>query len=697
MPKLAFVDFESRSPVDLKVCGVEHYAANPDTDVLCLGWLFDDDAGHLWSPEFYYQGKNASLEPLFEHVRAGGLLVAWNARFDRKIWNEVCVPEYDWPETRPDQWLCAQAQGEANNLPASLDKAAECLNVVHHKDSKGKSLIGALSFGAIHEWETVLNAQKLMQGMRNYCLTDNKAMRDVWNATRPLTANEWNEYHASERINDRGVEVDTEFARAAQAYAAAEMADVNADLARITGQDITVTHHVRKAQWLHKQLEPVPELQQLCEKRKGKGKNQIIKPSADRPSREAILESIDYGRYPDILGPDTRNAVVDFLEAIEAGNSAAVYKFRAIANTSVAGRLHGQYSFNGGGQTGRFSGRGVQIHNLIRATIDKYNADRAIDAMEDILAGVEPAVLVETYGLPISRLLARLLRPTFIAPQGHLLVWADWDQIEARVLPWLSNTPGGRRVLAVFERGDDIYKTAAAGIFRKAEADITDDERQIGKVAVLALGFGGGVGAFKAMARAYGVVMSDEEIQTIVDAWRASNPWAKTFWDDLKAAVYGAYRNPMTWFPAGRVEYLFHPQLMHGTLICKLPDGRWLVYPQFKEITYVEEDEDGNEFERKSLSFVKGFSGGYARVRCWHGTFAENVTQATAASFLRTALVELSDVAVLHTHDEIVAEVAESDADAMAERLTEAMTRLPDWATGLPLSVSVERGPYYTK
>lgn len=716
---LAFIDFETRSPIDLPATGVDKYAACPDTDALCLGWLMDDDAGHLWSPDFYWHGENSSLIDLHNHVYHGGLVVAWNARFDRKIWNEVMVPEYDWPEVPLNQWLCAQAQAEANNLPAKLGKAAECLNTKHKKQAAGAGLISALSIGTRAEWGEVLRSQNLMTKMRNYCLDDNKSMRDIWQACRPLTLDEWREYHASERINDRGVAVDVEFAQAAQQYAADELADVNEWLADITGTDITVTQHIRKAQWLHAQLAPVPELQAICEKPvRGKDENGDPKPpklSADRPTRETLAELITIEPYPHILGP-AQQRVSDFLEAIEAGNSAAVYKYRAIANTSVNGRVFGQYSFNGAGQTGRYSSRGVQIHNLIRAALDKEDSDIAIDAIEDILIGTPADELVDKYGLPISRLLARLLRPTFIAPEGKLLVWADFDQVEARTLPWLANNPGGQKILDAFARGEDVYIMAAAGIFNIPEGDVSDDQRQIGKVAVLALGFGGGVGAFRAMARAYGIILGEQEMQDIVTNWRDANRWAGQFWKDINTAVYGAYREPMTWHHAGRLRYLFHPDLMRGTLICELPCGRWLVYPGFKEVTYLEHDDgtvlgpsdpeyaaakrDPDFTERTSLTFIKGFSGGSARVKAWHGVFAENATQGYAASLLRASIADADDAGVpivLHTHDEMAAECGETHVDKVSKIITRIMTRDRGHNAGLPLSVSVESGPYYTK
>ena len=136
---------------------------------------------------------------------------------------------------------------------------------------------------------------------------------------------------------------------------------------------------------------------------------------------------------------------------------------------------------------------------------------------------------------------------------------------------------------------------------------------------------------------------------------------------------------------------------MHGTLICSLPSGRWLVYPQFKHERVEETDKHGRVTTRIETSFVRGFGSGHARIKLWHGMLAENITQAVAADLLRNALVNVEDAAVLHTHDEIVCEVRESAASSAQRRIRAAMTELPDWAAGLPATVSVNSGPYYTK
>lgn len=712
MADIAFTDSETRSLADVTKCGAYPYAQHPSTDALCWGYCLDDGAGKIWSPpEYWGNSDTSSYDPdeptdLLDHIENGGYFVAWNAFFDRHIWNAVMVREFGWPYLRLEQVLCAQAQAEANLLPGKLEKACEALGTPFKKDPAGKRLIALLS-DANNEWNSEeFETAENMGHMRSYCVSDCLAMRDVWQYTRPLTRGEWREYHASERINDRGVGVDVEFAQAAKEYAEAEFDDLNGQLLELTGDSkLTITNHVRKSRWLHDQLWPDEELQALT--KRPEKKPGVLRTAADRATREAVLELVNHPEHTNLFADDHRENIIRFLEILEAGNSAAVRKFTAMVNQQIDGRVHGQYSFNGAGQTGRFSSRGIQIHNLIRDPVRKGNSDIALDAMDSVIAGQSPDDLFDNYGYPVSRLLARLIRPSFVASPGKTFVWADWDQIEARVLPWLSDSPGGEDKLDIFRSGRDVYKYAAAPIFGISDPEsIGDDwkERLIGKILELALQFGGAVGALSSMARNYGVTLLPDEAQKLVDGWRVNNAWCVAYWHELWEAAMSAYRHPGEWYRAGRVRYLFHPNLMRGTLICQLPCGRWLVYPQFKHeyVEYVAEKDSkrhkkGELVKEWRTSFVKGFGSGAARVDLWYGVLAENATQGTAASFLRRALVELDDIVVLHTHDELVGECDEDEADAVAEDIEAEMTYIPEWAEGLPLSVSVERGPYYTK
>jgi DNA polymerase bacteriophage-type len=697
---IVFADSETRSRVDVTVVGALPYAKHKSTDAVVWGLALNDEPSTVWSPAEYWgqaHGNRADLIPdrYLDAIANGAYFVAWNAFFDRHIWNEVMHKHYGWPYLKLEQVLCAQAQAEANNLPGKLDAACKALGTSHKKNPRGAALIRQLSNGnGIWDSER-FETPASMGSFRAYCRDDVESMRDVWQHTRPLTLDEWAEYHASERINDRGVGIDVEFAHAAQAYAQAEFDDLDKDLYRLTDDiRLTITNHVRKARWLHDQLEPYSdELAELVRRPPKDGKDRF---SADRSTRDAVSDLLVAPDFASLFPKDKHTLILEVLECIEAGNSAAVRKFTAMCNQEIDGRVHGQYSFNGAGQTGRFSSRGIQIHNLIRSPLDKKNPDLALDAMDDILDGVAPDTLVDTYGFPISRLLARLIRPSFVAAPGKTFVWADYAQVEARVLPWLSQSHGGNDKLQLFASGQDVYKHAAADIFGGRPDDIDDNERQVGKVAELALGFGGAVGAFMAMGRGYGVVISEEDALEIVIAWRKANAWCTTFWDQLWESAVNAYENPGTWFPAGRVKYLYHPTLMRGTLVCALPDERWIVYPQFKRERVIVEDEDGKERTKLRTSFVKGFAGNAVRVDLWHGMLAENITQGFAGSLLRRALRELDDIAVLHTHDEIVTEVDDEVIGAASTRLHAAMLEQP-FIEGLPLSIDVEHGPYYTK
>ena len=251
--------------------------------------------------------------------------------------------------------------------------------------------------------------------------------------------------------------------------------------------------------------------------------------------------------------------------------------------------------------------------------------------------------------------------------------------------------------LDLYRAGVDTYRVAAAGIFNRPAPEVSDTERQIGKVAELALQFGGAVGAFSAMSRNYGVSVAPELATQIVLAWRLNNPWARDFWDELNHAALSAFNAPGNWYYAGRVRYLFHPTLMRGTLICRLPSGRWLVYPQFQHEWTEYKTPEGESAHRWRSSFMKGFGSGSTRVDFWYGVQAENVAQGIAADFLRSALYTLQDIVVLHTHDELVCEVDVNQVDETQSLIERAMLTEYEWSEGVPLSVTLNHGPYYTK
>jgi len=304
---------------------------------------------------------------------------------------------------------------------------------------------------------------------------------------------------------------------------------------------------------------------------------------------------------------------------------------------------------------------------------------------------------------PVSRQLSLLIRPSFIPEGANVFVWSDWSQIEARVLPWLAgDDPGALARLDVFRAVDndptvpDLYTRTAAVLSHLPIEQVTKPVRQRGKVAELALGFGGGLGALQSMAAGYGLHLEDAEARQTVDDWRAANPWCVEFWEELEDAVETAMRLPGLPQRAGRVVYIFAREYLGGSLFCQLPSGRFLTYRELRWEPVEEEGDDGKLRTSRQLRFSRG----HGRVKLWRGMLCENVVQAVAADVLRGTLRRLEDEGFnvrLHTHDEALVETNLSEAASTSERLREVMQRGFAWSEGLPLMSEETLGYYYSK
>lgn len=311
----------------------------------------------------------------------------------------------------------------------------------------------------------------------------------------------------------------------------------------------------------------------------------------------------------------------------------------------------------------------------------------------------------ERFG-PTCKAVSRLIRPVFTARPGKTLVWGDWASVEARGLPWLANTPGANAKLEIFRTNDrdknlpDIYKINAASIYDITATEVDKDQRQVGKVAELALGFGGGKGALDAMGAGYGIYLEESMQKHIVSSWRASNGWAVVFWKDLMTAFMSAWDHPGQIYAVGRVAYIFNENYLGGTMFAYLPCGRPLTYTKLRREKVRYEDDDTGEMVTE---WKIRYQSGYKRKSLWHGILAENITQGACASLLRDLLVRLEKSdwnrmwTVGHTHDECIQECDVNDASAAKARLQEAMEFLPDWAEGLPIVAEITENWFYTK
>jgi DNA polymerase len=504
-----------------------------------------------------------------------------------------------------------------------------------------------------------------MAEMVAYCEQDVRAMRAISLAMRELSNEELLDYHVSERINDRGVLLDKPLAEAAVRYAGDELAEIENLVAEITEGEITSVRSPRMREWVLARVGD--QAKKLMESYKDGEK----KYSIDKTVRANLLILAD--ENPDEIPAE----VADVIQCADDLWASSVAKFKRLAELADEedSRVRGAFVFAGGSATGRASSYGAQVHNFTRKCAK--DPDTVRHAM------VRGHQIVPTYGRRVTDVLKGMLRPSLIPERGKSLVVADWAAIEARVNPWLSNCEAGERKLELFRQGEDVYKVNASATFHVPVEAVNGDQRQIGKVQELACGFAGGVGAFAAMGRAYGILLPEAEAKRMVNGWRLANSWAVPYWQNLESAYTRAMRNKGHEFSAGRVTYLFDG--LH--LWYALPSGRVLCYP------FAKLDADGVTYAKASWKPAADAKE-WPRARLWKGLACENITQAVANDLLRHSLRHLDDV-VLHVHDEIVIET--SDPEFATKEMERVMCSTPEWATGIPMNIEVQTMTRYGK
>ena len=354
-----------------------------------------------------------------------------------------------------------------------------------------------------------------------------------------------------------------------------------------------------------------------------------------------------------------------------------------------------------GASTGRWAGRGIQLQNYPRP-----RKDMAADAIEDVIEHLHDKEYVDMFYGPTMDAIADSLRGMIVPAPGNQLVAVDFSAIEARTLAWLA---GEQHVLDTFANGEDIYRAAAGRIYGVSPTDIDkhDPRRQIGKVATLALGYGGGKGAFQQMAKGYGVKVSDATAEDIKVRWRNAHPRIVAYWYDLERAAIKALTDSSS--SAGWGHTAVRWKKAGSFLWCRLPSGRALCYPypEIREVTtpWGEQKDALTYMTQVSNPKAKivddpNSSGTWKRISTYGGSLAENVTQAVARDLLAEALFRLEAAGypvVFHVHDECVVEVPASCDDQVVEQIEQLMSVQPEWAEGLPLSAEGWRGPRYRK
>lgn len=645
-------------------------------EVIIVTWAIDDGPVQLWEPDVLDM-MPADLEKALIEADE---IIAHNAYFDRSV-----LRVQPWFKSVPlTKWRCTMAMAFAHGLPGKLDHLCTIFKVpLSEAKHDGKDLIQFFC-----KPQTKSKARNLPRDHRaewrkfcEYAKSDITSLRAIyrklpkWNCT-PFETALW---HLDQTINDRGVAVDIEFAKAIVDAVAAEQKILNARTMEIT-QDTVQRTTQRDLLLGYLLLEYGVELPDL---------------TADTVERR--LED-----------PELPEFVKELLRIRLKASKSSSSKYKRLLSMEVAGRLYGTLQYCAANRTGRWGGRGFQPQNLPRPSHKAAEIERGIEAAK---AGCLDLVTDNVMALASSA-----LRGAIIAAPGTKLVISDLSNIEGRKLAWLAGEEWKLAAFAAFDSGDgqDLYKVSYGRAFGVAPETVEkdSDERQIGKVMELALGYEGGVGAFVTMAVTYGVdleLMAERALpaipvlilreaegvwlwaerqkrtlglaknvyivcESLKRLWRNAHPATVQLWDDLKVAALLAIQNPNTVFKAGpHVSF----DRVGAWLRMRLPSGRYLCYPDPKA--------DGGKI---SYVGVNTYSRKWSRISTYGGKLAENATQASSRDIMAYAMFAAEETGyklVLTVHDELMTEVPDTEAYTDKELSTILATN-PYWAKGLPLA-----------
>jgi DNA polymerase len=631
-----FYDTETRSAADLKVIGAHRYAADPTTEVLCVGFAADDGPVEIWTP------GQPIPEPVTEAARdSSWQAIAHNASFDRQIMERILHPRFGWPLVPPGRHRCTMAKALAAALPGALGKAIEALGLPYPKDRAGATLMRRMAKpkpggGWIDDPASLERLQK-------YLRRDVEALRALYRALPPLTEDEQQLWQLDAIINSRGFHTDGALLEAAHRVVAAAEAKLQSEFRELTGLNST---------------------------------NQVAKLIAWLATAGCIVTDVQKGTLKAALrrkelAPEVRRAIELRLELAHA-SAAKVEALRAWRG--LDGRVRGTLQYHGAA-TGRWVGRGPQPQNFKR---DGENIEAKIAAVMNGGAGLTSPV--EAVG--------DIARAMITAAPGHRLLIGDFSGIESRVLAWASRQQSKLDAWETFDRDpspdNDPYVIIGRAIGHPAET-----ARAYGKICDLAFGYQGGAGAWKNMAPEDDA--SDEAtIKRYRDAWRRQHPATERFWDALDRAAVRAVARPATSQRCDRFLFQFDAPFLR----ISLPSGRSLSYP----FPRIETGKYGSQrvmfLDNAAGKFVdcRFGHGSYG------GLWTENIVSAIARDLLAAALTRLEAAGypvVLHVHDEVVCEVP--DGFGSTEEFKRILCEVPAWAEGLPIAAKVRNGLRFSK
>ena len=643
--RVLHLDLETYSSSPLPKCGVYRYCDSSDFEILLLSYAFDDGpvitidlaCGETLPDEFLKALEDPTI-----------LKIAHNAVFER-----VCFSKYLGHWLDPAQWRCTMVMAWYSTLPGRLADVAVALNVTEKKMGEGKDLIRYFSVPCKPTKTNGGRTRNLPQHApekwamyKKYNAQDVEAERAVYKAllAHPLPEHEWVLYALDQRINDRGVRVDRLLVKQAMAVDLAFSRQAFQRAQELTGLENPGSVSQLKA-WLADMDMPMESLSKRIVQEKAAEADGIVK---------------------------------ELLELRLELSKTSIKKYEAMARTVCRdGRVHGMLQFGGASRTFRWAGCLVQLQNVPQNHLPDLRLAR------DIVKRSDEEQLEMLFG-SVPNTLSELIRTAFIPKDGCRFIVADFSAIEARVLAWLA---GEEWVLEEFRGAGKIYEATASRMFHVPQETIVKgypnyEYRQKGKQAVLSCGYGGGVGALKAM----GAKMPEEEMQPLVDSWRAANPHIVQFWYALGNAASEVIEKHNSVL-VGKVKVYWRD----NRLLIRLPGGRDLCYLSPRFVI--------NRFGSRGIGYLAASAGGKMELQeTFGGKIVENCTQSIARDLLAHAMVNLEAAGypiVFHVHDEAVMEVPIGQGSV--EEACRIMAIPPDWAWDLPLRADGEEMEFYRK
>lgn len=656
------IDIETFSDVDLNKCGVYRYSESPSFEILLFGYAVD--GGDVRVVDLA-SGERIPTEILDALTDDAVKKWAFNANFER-----VCLSRYlrdmgtsldpfhdNHPLSterarylNPDGWRCSMVWAATMGLPLSLKSVGKVLNLESQKMDEGKALIKYFSVPCA--------PTKSNGGRTRNMPSDDPDKWEVFKAYNkrdvevemaiqkklakfPVPDSVWDEYHIDQEINDRGVRIDQQLVENAIDMDGRSKRELTAAMRKVTS------------------LENPNSVQQMKQWLSDNG-----------------LETDTLGKK--VVAQMIKDAPPDLAEVLELRQQLAkssVKKYLAMENSVCSdGRCHGMFQFYGANRTGRWAGRLIQLQNLPQNHLPDLSEARAL-----VRSGDYDSVKLLYEDVPDT--LSQLIRTAFIPKDGYKFYVADFSAIEARVIAWYA---GEKWRQEVFESGGDIYCASASQMFHVpvVKHGLNGHLRQKGKIAELALGYGGSVGALKAMG-AIEMGLSEEELQPLVTMWRQTNPHIVKFWWDVDRAVTNTVKTKQA-------------NHCYGLTFSYASGMLFITLPSRRKLAYVKPRIGTNKFGGQCITY-EGVGGTkkWERIDSYGPKFVENIVQATSRDILCNSMKTLRccDI-VMHIHDELV---IEASPDVSLEALCEQMGRTPSWTPGLKLRADGYICDFYMK